>query len=100
MPKNERGSMRNDGRSVALAVVERVESRLLFSASPFEVSSPDVAAEIIDPVPPLMTVVASTAGYVRGGAHANRNFGTSSTLVVKASRHSNHAREAYVTFDL
>src|SRR4051812_10016024 len=95
-----RKSMRNDGRPLPSAVVERVESRLLFSVSPSELASSGTATGVVEPVAPPMTVVATASGYVRGGQHASRNFGTSSTLVVKAARHPSYAREAYVSFDI
>src|SRR4051812_43495845 len=80
--------MRNDDQPFSFAVVESVESRLLFAVSPTELG------------PPAVTVVATNAGYVRGGGFAKRSFGNSSTLEVKSARAPGQMREAYISFDL
>jgi GH25 family lysozyme M1 (1,4-beta-N-acetylmuramidase) len=46
------------------------------------------------------TIITNTATYVRGGAHANTNFGNASDLIVKRASSADNTRETYLLFDL
>lgn len=70
-------------------------------------SSPSTAKQVVPStalfpeIPSSTTSIETTADtYVRGGAHANTNFGTAQDLIVKYAGTADNRRETYLRFDV
>ena len=63
-------------------------------------ATPLAAPEAIELPPAVATIPVQQDAHVRGGEHADRNFGDASDLVVKGSGNEDYRRQAFLQFEL